>query len=159
MLFKTSYFYQIRNFKKWMIPVSTAMSDPKWYHNFKQNHNIFIDKRGVINGIRFDKFSPANLDEKYLICSKDCNNTPDSCIFLSKYLEYLFTLDINNIILGFQEICDTSQNDFNLFDGNEPIIVFIVYEEPSNKCSERIAIHKYFRYYNIEIKELDYPII
>ena len=27
----TSYFYQIRNFKPNMIPVSTAISDPFWY--------------------------------------------------------------------------------------------------------------------------------
>lgn len=29
MKIRTSYFYQIRNFKKNMIPVSTAMWDPK----------------------------------------------------------------------------------------------------------------------------------
>lgn len=28
----TSYFYQIRNFKPYQIPLSTAISDPAWYH-------------------------------------------------------------------------------------------------------------------------------
>ena len=31
MKIATSYFYQIRNFKPWMIPVSTCLSDPEWY--------------------------------------------------------------------------------------------------------------------------------
>ena len=47
-----SYFYQIRFFKPYMIPVSTAVSDPQWYHNFQDKNYIFLDKRGVANGFR-----------------------------------------------------------------------------------------------------------
>ena len=40
----------------------------------------------------------------------------------------------------------------------EPIIVFIVHEAPSNKCSERAALLSYFADNNIDCKELEYPI-
>jgi len=33
MKVRISYFYQIRNFKTNMIPMSTALSDPAWYHD------------------------------------------------------------------------------------------------------------------------------
>ena len=33
MKIRLSYFYQIRFFKKNMIPMSTALSDPEWYHD------------------------------------------------------------------------------------------------------------------------------
>ena len=44
----TSYFYQIRNFKPYQIPLSTAISDPAWYH--PKNGDYYVDKNGVING-------------------------------------------------------------------------------------------------------------
>ena len=37
-----SYFYNIRFFPKNLIPISTAMWDPKWYHNFKSDDTVFI---------------------------------------------------------------------------------------------------------------------
>ena len=52
MKIRTSYFYQIRNFKKNMIPVSTAMSDPLWYRP-EQGQEYFFDKRGIVNGLRY----------------------------------------------------------------------------------------------------------
>ena len=45
-----SYFYQIRFFKPYMIPVSTAHWDPAWYHDWAGAAHVFVDKRGVING-------------------------------------------------------------------------------------------------------------
>ena len=52
-----SYFYQIRNFPKTLIPLSTAHWDPKWYH--QKNNKVFLDKRGVLNGLRIDELSPG----------------------------------------------------------------------------------------------------
>lgn len=40
----------------------------------------------------------------------------------------------------------------------EPIIVFIVHEAPSNPCSERQVLLEYFNSHSVECKELDYPI-
>ena len=53
MKIKISYFYHVRNLKQYQIPVSTAVWDPKWFHeNTGNNKHIFIDKRGVVNGVR-----------------------------------------------------------------------------------------------------------
>ena len=40
----------------------------------------------------------------------------------------------------------------------EIILVFIVYETPTNPCSERQALINYFNSKGIECKELKYPI-
>ena len=47
-----SYFYQIRNFPKNYIPMSTCLSDPAWYHNNQGENYIYKDKRGILNGLR-----------------------------------------------------------------------------------------------------------
>lgn len=39
----TSYFYRIRFFRPDIVPFSTAKWDPKWYHNFQGQANIFLD--------------------------------------------------------------------------------------------------------------------
>ena len=49
-----SYFYKIRFFQPWMIPISTAAWDPKYYHDNKGKDYLFVDKRGVINGYRYE---------------------------------------------------------------------------------------------------------
>ena len=58
-----SYFYQIRFFKKNMIPISTALYDPKWYYNGHQGH-FYKDHNGVYNGFVwnvFDRVEPLVL--------------------------------------------------------------------------------------------------
>ena len=49
----TSYFYQIRNMRPGDLAFSTALGDPKWFHDFTNDKQYkFIDKRGVLNGLR-----------------------------------------------------------------------------------------------------------
>ncbi len=55
----TSYFYQVRFFRPNMVPLSTAIWDPKWYHDGKDHAYTFIDKNGVINGIRCEALHPG----------------------------------------------------------------------------------------------------
>ena len=50
--FRTSYFYQVRYFNANILPFSTALSDPKWFHEDKSNNHIFLDIHGVVNGLR-----------------------------------------------------------------------------------------------------------
>ena len=69
MKFYTSYFYQVRFFTPNMIPISTAKWDPKWFHDFQDNKYVFLDKRGVCNGLRADPFV---LGEEY------CKNLEES---------------------------------------------------------------------------------
>ena len=88
-----SYFYNVRFFPTNLIPVSTAVWDPKWYHNFKTNDFIFKDKRGVVNGIRVEVLSPhkisdyifsLNFNEVYnrLLSISQTYNNADICLMV-----------------------------------------------------------------------------
>ena len=145
----TSYFYQIRNFKQNMIPVSTALSDPFWY---KPPHGkeYFFDKRGIINGLRYEPL----IVQKYGRCSCPCEDKTilqGQCFTMQEYKTLLETMvDFNKLIKSF-EFC------LNKF--NKDIIVLMVYETPLNLCSERKILQQYFNHHGIECKELEYPII
>lgn len=154
MKIRTSYFYQIRNFKKNMIPVSTAMWDPKWFHDFNNYNTIFKDKRGIINGIRL---LPVIVQDKcHCYCPCDDKN-PDKCTFLKKYRNELDKINFNQMIKDMEQLAIQWQKVENIQE--EPIIVLIVYETPNNLCSERKVLIEYFNDNGIECKELEYPIV
>ena len=54
-----------------MIPISTALSDPKWYHQNKGPQFTFLDKNNVINGLRCKELAPGQ------ICAGLCNGNRD----------------------------------------------------------------------------------
>lgn len=147
----TSYFYKIRFFQPNMIPISTAKWDPKWYHaNQKQDH-WFIDKNGVINGLRAPVFAPGLIASE--LCRGDCDpKDPASCDFLKAYSYQLSLLDFNDIMVRTEKLCESVRPVVG-YEG-EPIAVFIVHEAPDNPCSERAAIQKYFRSHGVECEEL-----
>lgn len=148
----TSYFYQIRFMDKSIVPVSTAIWDPKWFHQFKGQDYIFKDKNGVYNGIRAEMFAPGP------VCAdqcrgRDCCNTgdPAQCKFLQNYRLQLNQLDINEILSRCNSICERVR----ALEGvqGEMSICFIVHEAPSNPCSERRVIQEWFKFNGIEVKE------
>ena len=159
MKLRISYFYQIRNFKRTMIPVSTCIGDPKWYHNFTDDYNyLFKDKRGIVNGLRMLPIIECGK------ASSGCNG-PDlcghilelpACPFLMSYRNNLEQLNINTLINDFNYLASAYQKHENIND--EITIVLIVYETPKNPCSERVALIDYFNSKGIECKELTYPI-
>lgn len=134
-----------------MIPVSTAMWDPKWFHYFTSDYNfIFKDKRGIYNGIRASIFlmSPDYDCE----CGPRClNRDPQNCNFLRDYREHLDTLDFDYIMSELERIANKVQ-EIEGFE-EEPIIVLIVYEVPSNPCSERGPLQEWFAAHGVEVKE------
>lgn len=145
MKFYISYFYQIRNFDKSIIPISTALYDPKWFHQGKDNNYIFKDKNGVYNGIRAEILNPS----KCTGCpckSKD----PDNCEFLSQYRSYLNSLNFASFIMYCKEIANQVSS---LEQISDPSIALIVYETPNNKCSERSAIIEWFNQNGCQITE------
>lgn len=153
MKIRISYFYQIRNFLKNMIPVSTAMWDPQWYHNGQGPQHIFIDKRGIINGLRIEPL--INLIEGEVGCP--CiNKDPTKCEFIKKYRQSLEKADFEKIIKELNRYAEEYKKLNNMQE--EIIIVLIVYETPTNPCSERAGLIDYFTSHGIECKELDYPI-
>lgn len=140
----TSYFYQIRYFKPWHIPFSTAVWDPHWYHaNHGQNCTYnFIDKNGVINGLRIKDFQPnddcRNLCRGLEMCiTKD----PNKCLFLKNYEEQLMALDSKKIANYFSKTCRAISDQMGLKIA-DPLPVLIVHEAPDNHCSERDVIQR-----------------
>lgn len=149
-----SYFYQIRFFKPYMIPVSTCFTDPDWFHNWRSPDYNFIDKRGVINGLRCENFL---MQEQNIKCPCENHKTNScGCSFLQKYSEHLESMNLDDMLRTFS-IAAQFIKELLKFN-EEPIIVFIVYETPSNPCSERGPLLNYFERHNIDCKELLYPI-
>ena len=139
-----SYFYQIRNFPVTLIPVSTAVYDPKWYSN---NGVPFLDKRGVVNGLRCESLNSSKLDDS-IICNSDCDKNYKECKFLSEYSKYLDTLDFNKIYSTLQDLA-------SCFDNENIDICLMVYETPDNPCSERVPLINYFKKHGIKVKEFN----
>ena len=138
-----TYFYNIRFFPKNLIPVSTAMYDPKWYHDFKSNDTIFKDKRGILNGIRAEMLSPYKVES---IECKNCNSNknPSICTFIKQYHDYIFSLDFNKVY-------DWLRNISHKF--NDADICLMVYEKPDNKCSERATLIEWFANNGVALTE------
>jgi len=148
----TSYFYKVRFFKPYMIPVSTARFDPKWFHNFKNQDYKFIDKNGVINGLRAEGLAPAK--EICGICGLECKGKAEGgCEFLTKYRQQLDTINFEEFMKNAESLCRSVQN--KLCFEEEPVLVLLVHEAISNPCSERGTIQRWFREHGVECNEFD----
>lgn len=148
----TSYFYHVRFFKENMLPMSTAMWDPKWFHDNRGQEHIFKDKRGIINGIRMPAFIPGK-DCTDLCAGLDQCETkdPKTCKFLTKYREQLDSLKFKKVMKHL-EACS------NLINSENPMIVLLFHETPDKKCSERDAVQEWFNEHGVTVTELKYPI-
>ena len=152
-----SYFYQVRNFKKNMIPVSTAMFDPKWFHEFKGYGHKFKDRHGVLNGLRLPSLVPNQECSNLCRGRQSCvENGPNSCRFLKTYRKQLDKIDFNDLKQRIEAFCENYKAQEQLEE--EPIIVFLVHETPDNPCSERVVLKDYFASKGVVCKELEYPI-
>ena len=151
----TSYFYQIRFFKPNMIPISTAVSDPVWYHGGTRNNGmVFLDKNNVINGLRIAPLAPGKT------CSNLCRGrdacsvkNPDECNFLSEYYKQLSKIDFNTFMQDLNFHVNTVCKLFDIKD--EPIAAFIVHEALDNPCSERVIIQRWFNDNGLSVTELN----
>lgn len=152
----TSYFYRIRFFTPNMIPLSTAVWDPKWYHRNKDQGYTFVDTRGVINGLRVPAMAPGPTCSDLCRGNEGCLYSPDSCAFLKHYRAQLEALNcddymrrVNNLLLKMKGVLE--------FD-EEPVAVFIVHEAPANVCSERVPIQEWLTSHGYPCTELDYTV-
>ena len=141
-------FYQVRNMPTSMLPVSTAVWDPKWFHDGKGNNHIFKDKRGVINGVRCLALAPTESHGVTSACSKTCpykSLAPQGkCLFLKSYRAYLSTIDFERLMKALRASCEKTHTTD---------ICLLVYEAPDNPCSERGALVDLFSKHNVSIKE------
>ena len=141
-----------------MIPISTAIFDPAWYHNFTKDYNyIFKDKRGILNGLRIESIIEQG---KQSNCGPDIcpceNKNYSTCSFLCQYRKNLENIDFNKMMADMEDLANRYAIANNIKE--EIIIVLIVYETPTNPCSERNPLQDYFNNHGVECKELDYPI-
>lgn len=151
MKFKVSYFARIRKFAPNEIPVSTAMWDPKWFHPARKPKGVYIDKRGVINGLRCDPFVPTNS-----CCPgpRNCLWSPDKCNASMFYWEQLSKLTYGEVMNRFADLERRLREKFDhLSKFDELTFVFIVYEKPDNECSERYAIIRWFEHWGFSLPE------
>lgn len=146
-----SYFYQIRFFKKNMIPLSTCLSDPKWFHKGYDKNYHYKDKNGVYNGLRAEPFVPIMEENGECRGREKCDFNFNSCNFLSNYYRQLKELDFEKIIGRFNRLGNYIKSIENFEE--EPVMVLIVYETPNNPCSERRVIQKWFSENGYELKE------
>lgn len=150
----TSYFYQVRFFTPNMLPMSTAMWDPKWYHDGKDQLHVFRDKRGIINGVRMPAFVPG--DECHGLCSgpDGCNekNGNEPCQFLKAYRDQLDSLDFKKVMKHLK------QHAAPVIKADPQIIVLLFHEKPDNPCSERGIVQEWFKDHGVKVEELKYPI-
>lgn len=144
-----SYFYQIRNFSKNMVPMSTALSDPDWYHEGQGNDHIFFDKRGILNGLRLKAiiYGAGKWD-----CGCPCEEkNPQTCQFLKDYRQRLSELDFKKIYKGIEMFAEQYKKEHEIEE--EIIMTMIVYETPTNPCSERQPLIDYFKANGVEVEE------
>lgn len=157
MYLYTSYFYQIRFFKPYMIPFSTAVWDPKWYHDFKSQNYNFLDRNGVINGLRLKNFMPGEECDDLCRGIEVCpTRDPEQCPFLKVYEKQLRQLSKEKVEAYFNKVCKQIAETLQL--NREAMPILIVHEAPSNPCSERRIIHKVMNSIGIPTTELSYPI-
>ena len=151
MKFYTSYFYMIRFFKPNQIPVSTAVSPPKWY---TINGNQYYDKRRVLNGLTAKPFVPDERCRDLCRGAENCSTKdPNSCQFLQKYYEQLCELDFNSIMQRFKNLANAYEERNFLEEEIEFVLIF--HETPKNPCSERWMVQKWFKENGIDIKEFE----
>lgn len=138
-----------------MIPISTAVWDPQWFHKNKGDHYKFIDKNGVINGLRYPKFIFKDYIGKETECKgrDNCKWNPDNCKFLKDYENFINQTDFESLKKTLDELGESWKAKTGITD--ELTFVFIVYETPSNPCSERKAIQNYFKKYGIDCPEIE----
>ena len=120
-----SYFYQIRFFKPYMIPVSTAVSDPQWYHNFQDKNYIFLDKRGVANGFRCELLHGDETCSGLCFGRKYCLDNPNNCLFLKQYRKQLDKINILDFLKETSNFAKRVKKCMGFKE--EPIVVFVVH--------------------------------
>lgn len=146
----TSYFYTVRFFRPNQIPLSTAIWDPKWYHAGKGQTHAFVDRRGVLNGLRAEALHPGKTCEGLCLGKETCGGDPAPCRFMTEYQRQLESVDAAEYLKELEKLGDRAKSALR-FEG-EPEIVLLVHEAPDNECSEQSALQKKFGCAELQFK-------
>lgn len=140
----TSYFAQLRNFPNNLVGLSTAVWNPKWLQpNRDKNGALWLD---------IPPLKPGKNCEG--LCNGQCNpKHPNDCAFLNQYYQQLKEIDIDKFIDKLNNLKLQIEQGEHL---NNIEFAFLVYETPTNPCSERVIIQKWLRENRIPIEEWKY---
>lgn len=137
----TSYFAQLRKFPPNLVGLSTAVWNPKWRPMGK-------DKRGVIC-VDCPPFKPGL--ECDGLCRGECNpKHPEDCAFLKAYKTQLDKVNLTQFQNSLGKLASQIANDEGFQDVD---FALLVYETPTNPCSERGPIQKWGEEHNLNIRE------
>lgn len=137
----TSYWAQVRNFPKNLIGLNTTMWPPKW-------RPLGPDKRGVWV-IDCPPLKPGQECEG--LCYGKCNpKHPNDCAFLQTYFSQLCKIDFNQFMENLQKLKFQFCKNEVLDDVD---FALIVYETPTNSCSERFPLQKWLEKNGIKVEE------
>ena len=142
-----------------MIPIGTSMTLPKWFYD--KNYHQYIDKRGVLNGVRCrDLAMPKEYyyNHPEISCGgQSCDRNPGTCQFLKEYYEYLtICLDFEEFLQRANSLAESIKNAFKI--EHEIYLVLVFFETPRNLCSERNTVQRWFKNNGYDLTELKYPI-
>lgn len=151
MKYYISYFWNIRNLSRNAVPLSTALSDPTYFHNGLGKRYQYVDKKGIYNGLRCEMLAPG--PQLAGLCCGDCAEKKKDCAFLKGYREQLDKINFEDFIKRTEVLCKKVGDFLNVED---PFPVFLVHEAPSNPCSERWALFDWLAENGIQVEE--YPI-
>ena len=116
------------------VALSTAMWDPKWFYD-KYQGDVYLDKRGVLNGLRAEPFVPKDHQEGEGYCG-NCDHDNSKCRFMQHYREQLNALDFNDMMRRFESIA----------------------QRVVTNGSERWALFDWFKEHGIEVSEYPIPV-
>lgn len=137
----TSYFAQIRNFPSNLVGLSTTVFNPKWLRPKKSQ-----------NGILWLDIPPLKPGHSCMgLCSGHCNpKHPQDCEFLKQYRIQLNNINFNDFLTKLNKLKNKIEQNEKI---NNIDFAFLVYETPTNPCSERVVIQQWLRENGIEVKE------
>lgn len=148
----TSYFYMVRFMEPHHIPLSTARWDPKWFHNFQGQGEVFLDMHGVLNGMRASQFAPSDKCSVLCLGKDECPLAGQgNCDFLMQYREQLASESVEEFVTYLDSQVPMLRSCLHL--DRDPEFILLVHEAPGNKCSEREAIQRWFAKGGIEVVE------
>lgn len=147
-----------------ILPVSTAMWDPKWFHANKKDNYRFMDNNGVINGVRMnslcmDMYRVELLAKTQSDCESLCKKgeechyiTKGMCPFMHSYAECVRKK--NPDFQKFIAFCEGYLQFLNCrFNLSLDTMIFIVHEAPSRPCGERPVLVQWFQENGMELPE------
>lgn len=137
----TSYWAMVRKFPKNLIGLNTTIFSPRWRPMGK-------DKRGVIC-VDCPPFKPERECEG--LCAGKCNpKHPEDCAFLKTYKTQLDKINWISFSESLGKLAAQIANDEGFSDVN---FAFLVYETPTNPCSERWPIQQWFKEHGMRVEE------